>query len=67
MCWRRDFSVYFLMSVPSMSISPPETSYILGIMEQMVVLPPPLSPTSATFCPRGILRFMPLRTFFPGT
>ena len=42
---------YFLISIPSINISPPVTSYNLSKSKVVVVFPQPDSPNKATFCP----------------
>jgi len=50
-----------LISIPSISTSPPEVSYNLSIRLTVVLLPHPDSPTSATFFPGSKSKLSPFK------
>jgi hypothetical protein len=49
-------------SVPSRRTAPSVTSYSRGTSDEIVLLPAPEGPTSATICPGSIRNEIPLRT-----
>ena len=57
---RRTFSGIFRTSTPSMSSSPPVTSYRRGIRFTIVLFPEPVYPTTASVRPAGIVSEIPL-------